>query len=73
MKRLQRLAEECNKESIVVTYDLAIAKLTMQIQTKEAPLYDNIFIAMGTFHIEMTFFSAIGKYIEESGVPYILM
>ena len=42
MKRSQRLAEECGKDSIAVTYGIAIAKLAMQIQAEEAPLYGGI-------------------------------
>ena len=72
MKRAQRVAEESNKDSIAVTYDLAIAKVAMQIQTEEAPKYDNVYVAMGAFHIELALFHAIGKFIEESGGPYIL-
>lgn len=73
MKRSQQLADECCMSSIAVTYDLAIAKIAMQIQAHEAPRFDNIFVAMGAFHLEMAFFHAIGKYIEESGGPYILV
>ena len=73
MKRSQQLAEECHMGSIAVTYDLAIAKVAMQIQAHEAPRFNNIFVAMGAFHMEMPFFNAIGKYIEESGGPYILI
>ena len=44
----------------------------MQIQSKEKPKYDNIFVNMGAFHIEMAFFKVLGKYIAESGAPFIL-
>ena len=73
MKRSQQLAKESKIKEIAVTYDLAIAKVAMQIQAKESPRFDNLFIAMGKFHLEMAFFNALGKYIEESGGPYILV
>ncbi|CAG9818900.1 unnamed protein product [Phaedon cochleariae] len=68
----QNIAHECQQPYISVTYDLAIAKMTMQIQSEERPKYNNIFIQLGAFHIQIFFFKAVGKYIEESGGPYIL-
>ena len=67
------IANECGRKYIVVTYDLAIAKLAFQIQYAEKPTFDRIFIALVPFHIVMAFFSAIGKIIEESGGPHILI
>ena len=72
MKRAQRMAVECNKENIAVTYDLAIAKMAMEIQVEEAPQFDNVFAAFGSFHVEMSYFGTIGKYIAESGGPNLL-
>ncbi|CAB4037633.1 Hypothetical predicted protein [Paramuricea clavata] len=37
MRHAQGIANESKKESISVTYDLAIAKVAMQIQAKESP------------------------------------
>ena len=72
MDRALCVAEECGKESVVVTYDLAIAKMALQIQEEEEPTYDRIFIALGIFHLELAMFRAIGTYIAESGGPYVL-
>ena len=72
MKRAQQLAVECEKREFILTYDLAIAKIAMEIQIEETPTFDNIFVTLGSFHIEMTFFSVIGKYISESGRPHLL-
>lgn len=47
-----------------MTYDLAIAKMAMQIQEKEKPKFDKIFVNLGAFHIEMAFYKAVGKYID---------
>lgn len=35
-------------------------------------IYDAIFIQLGPFHILMSFFKAVGKFISESGLPHIL-
>ena len=61
----QRIAKDTERDEISVTYDLAIAKLAMQIQAAESPRYDNVFVLMGAFHTEMTFFNALGKFIAE--------
>ena len=72
LKRALKSADHFKKESVAVTYDLAIAKIAMQIQANETPIYDKVFVALRAFHIELSFFSALGKYIAESGGPYIL-
>ena len=56
----------------MVTHDLPIATMAMQIQAKESPKFNEIFVALGSFHIELAFFSALGKLISESGAPYFL-
>lgn len=73
MKRALKIAHECHQESIVVTYDLAIAKMAMQIQITERPKFNFLFINLGAFHIEMAFFKALGKYIDSSGIVDILV
>ena len=56
-----------------MTYDLAIAKVAMQLQAEEKPTYDNVFIHLGPFHITCAFFfSVLEKYLEQSGEPHIL-
>ena len=72
MKRSLCIASESGKQSITVTYDLAIAKLAMQIQSEEQPVFDNVFVALGSFHIELALFKAFGKVLAESGGPHIL-
>ena len=72
LKRLQKVSEECNKYNISVTYDLAIAKVAMQLQAEEKPTYDNVFIHLGPFHITCAFFFMLGKYLAESGGSHIL-
>ncbi|XP_044590474.1 uncharacterized protein LOC123269040 [Cotesia glomerata] len=57
----KEIAEKCQQEQIIVTYDLAIAKMAMQIQESDKPKFNNIFINMGAFHMQMAFFKAIGS------------
>ena len=66
------MAVECGKREIALTYDLTIANMAMEIQIKEAPTFDNIFVTLGSLHTEMAFFSVIEKYISESGAPHLL-
>ena len=68
----QRCAKECNQKFGIVTYDLNAAKPAMQIQVTEQPQYNDVFIMLGAFHIEMAFFKAIGKLITASGGPDML-
>lgn len=56
LKMSQRVAEECDQQYISVTYDLAIATKALAIQFEESPRFDNVFIQLGTFHIELSFF-----------------
>lgn len=44
------IAKKCGQEKNLVIYDLAIAKMAMQIQEKEKPKFENIFINLGAFH-----------------------
>ena len=72
LRRALKIATECKLNSISVTFDLAIAKIAYQIQATESPALDAVFINLGAFHIELAYFNAIGKYIAESGGPFIL-
>ena len=38
LRRSLQIAQEAKKKSIAVTYDLAIAKIVMQIQKEESPV-----------------------------------
>ena len=55
MRTALRIASESQKEYISAKYNLAIAKLAMQIQTEEKPTFNKIFISLGSFHLEMAF------------------
>ena len=54
MNRSVKIADDAGRDSISVTYDLAIAKIALHIQAEEKPLSTNrIFVSLGCFHIEM--------------------
>lgn len=59
MKTLEmanQIADECNQKYIVVTYDLAIAMKAYNITDCMSPRFDRIFVNLGGFHIEMSYF-----------------
>ena len=72
LKHSQRMTNECGQQYVVVTYDLAIAKPAIQIQQTESPLYDNVFICFGAFHIVMAYFGGLGYILDGSGGQEIL-
>ena len=69
----KRVSEECGSTSAVINYELAIAKIAKKIQNEEPDEFKDVFIMLGAFHIEGSIFSAIGKLIEGSGGPYLLI
>lgn len=72
MKMAQQLRKEVGQSYMLVTYDLAIAKMALAIQAEESPRFGDLFIQLGSFHILLSNFKSIGMYVEESGGPYIL-
>ena len=72
MKTSQKVAAECGEAYAIVHYDLAVAKLALQIQAEETPVYDNVFVCFGAFHVQMAYFAAIGTYLADSGEPQVL-
>ncbi len=72
MLRSIEVAKETGQSHAVVTYDLAIALKAYQIQAIESPTFNNLLIMLGNFHIELAFYGAVGTYICDSGIEYIL-
>lgn len=68
MNESLKIAGELNQPSISVSYDLAIAKVAMKIQSAKRPTYDNLFIHLGTFHVMIAYFKAVGKFIAGCGL-----
>lgn len=52
----QKVAEDCEQQYIAVTFDLAIASKAYRIREDLSPSFDNIFISMGAFHTELSYF-----------------
>lgn len=42
------------------------------IQALQAPTFDKLIILLGNFHLEMAFFGAVGTFLADSGVEYLL-
>lgn len=63
MNMALELAEECNQDYIVVTYDLAIASKAYKIQADMNDTFKKLFINLGAFHIELSYFKVSILYI----------
>ena len=72
MRTSLRCANECGQRYGLVTYDLDVAKTAFRIQASNTE-FDRLFIMCGAFHIFKCNFRAIGKIIEDSGGPAMLM
>ncbi|XP_074115522.1 uncharacterized protein LOC141538105 [Cotesia typhae] len=73
MTQAQQVGVECDQKYVQVTYDLAIAKIALKIQATETPKFDNLFIHLGSFHLMMAFFKAIGVFINECGLSHMMV
>ena len=69
----QRCSDDIGLKYGIVTYDLNAAKPAFQMQITEIHKYDKLFIMPGLFHLEMSFFKGLGKLINESGGPAIII
>lgn len=56
MNMALQLADECDQDYMVVTYDLAIASKAYKIQADEGTEFRRLFINLGAFHIELSYF-----------------
>lgn len=52
----QNIAKECNQQHIIVTYDLAISCKAYRIKDDLFPTYENVFVSLGAFHTELSYF-----------------
>ena len=69
----QHCSDDIGLKYGIVTYDLNAAKTAFQMQITEIYKYDKLFIMPGLFHLEMSFFKGLGKLINESGGPAIII
>ena len=67
-----KVSQEMNQDYAIVSYDLAVALKAYSIQALQSPLFDNLIILLGNFHLEMAFFGAVGTFIADSGIEYLL-
>lgn len=67
-----QVGRETGQVKVIVTFDLAIAKMAMQLQISHRPEFDDIFINMGSFHIMFAHFAVCGKKIDGCGLTDIL-
>lgn len=58
----QEVAKDCEQQFIIVTFDLAIASKAYKIKNDSSPSFDNIFINLGDFHTELSYFKVNYKY-----------
>lgn len=56
LKMSMDIADECQQDHIVVTYDLAIAAKAYKIQSDMSPKFDRVFINLGAFHTQLSYF-----------------
>ncbi|GFX58424.1 hypothetical protein TNCV_320061 [Trichonephila clavipes] len=73
MQQCISVLQELSQEYMQVTYDLAIAKIALQIQATENNTFQKLFIHLGAFHIMMSYFKAIGKVINDCGLTTIMV
>lgn len=64
----QCVAKDCGQQIIIVTYDLAIARKAYKIKTDLSPVFDNVFITLGAFHTELSFFKVSGYSVESETI-----
>ena len=38
----------------------------------ETPLFDKLLVMLGHFHVELAFYRAVGTFIHDSGIEFIL-
>ena len=71
-QRKSKFANETGQEYAVVTYDLQVALKAYSIQAIETPMFDKLLVMLGHFHVELEFYGAVGTFINDSGIEYIL-
>ena len=72
LKRSQVIAKECDDKCLIITYNLAVAKIARQIQIQKSPKFDDYFLQFGQFNTILSSFSSKGKMLEASGAAYLL-
>ncbi|CAF4875177.1 unnamed protein product [Pieris macdunnoughi] len=73
MEQAQNVGKECGQTYVQVTYDLGIAKTAYKIQATEGLKFSNLFIHLGSFHLMMAFFKAVGTFINKCGLSHMMI
>lgn len=73
MEIAMQIKNECGQRYIITTYDLAIAMKAYRIQIDHAPAFNEIFILLGPFHVKLSFYKALGKFIDNSGITMLMV
>ncbi|XP_033229629.1 uncharacterized protein LOC117181170 [Belonocnema kinseyi] len=73
MDRAKDIAAQCNQEVIIVTYDLGVAKIAMQIQKAAVLAFYCLFINLGSLNHFLAYFKALGKFIESAGLIEVVV
>ena len=56
-----------------VTFDLAAAKLAMNVVWNEPKKFESVVIHLGAFHTLCSYMGALGKYVESSGFEEVIL
>lgn len=72
MRRSLQIAAECDKTYFNVTYNFSMSKITLGIHSAESE-FKSIFINFRPFHIFMSFYKAIGKFINRTDLINMLI
>ena len=73
LKVAKKIANDCGCKYMQTTCDLAIAKVSCSIRSKEKPVLNDIFNHIGIFHIKCAFAKYLGTYIDGSGLINVLL
>ena len=72
LKRSQAAAKKCGNKYSIVTYELAVAKITSQIQIQNSLEFNDCLIQFGQIHTILSVLSSTIKILEGSGAAYLL-
>lgn len=72
MRLSLKITSECGKEYFHVTYDSDMTKIAMRIRSSEE-IFERLFIHLELFHIMLSFFKAVGNFIDGCGLTNILV
>lgn len=72
MTRTMNVANETGQGYGIVPYDFQVALEAYSIQAIEAPLFDKLLVMLGHFHIDLAFYGAVGIFLNDSGIEFIL-